>query len=519
VDAIRLIFLDEDITSSYVEPPEVKEEFLRLAKVQRDKIEQAAELQARHEGVFTTHDRDSFLQEAKKRKAAFEKSKVKFLGLFKIKARERPEKKIETAYKKEVQDVVKERRKQIGKGQTNIDIDNFSTDANETNYNDQDAASVEVKSFWRTAIDKFLNLFFGGGVKHDSFLSKDVVIGTNLLSQENIIRMSKDNYYEKSAIDTTLLTKESIKLRNILRGKSTSKRKSFLIGPIANLMVRNISSWLIKRFPNFFEVMYNGIRLANLKMLSSTYVNVMVFCCILSLIIGTLLSFVVFGLIGLPFIVVFVRALFFGIIASTITFAIFYGYPFNRIKERRRNIKTNISFAISHMAAVSGSGVPPFSMFQLLAQSPEYGEVTVEIQRVVDYCNLFGYDLIISIRSVAATTPSPDLKEFLSGLVSSIESGGDLKTYLIEKSKDAFSSYELERQKFNEIISTYSDIYTGILIAAPLFFISALALIGLLGGQVGGINIKILVGVGIYVVIPVMNIAFILFLEMTQPEV
>jgi len=362
-------------------------------------------------------------------------------------------------------------------------------------------------------------MLFGDKIDSQSFLSKDVTIGTSLLTQEKISRISKDNYYEKAKVDLNLLTKESIKLRNVLRGKESSKRNIFLIGTLANLSVRNISSWLIKTFPNFFELMYNGIRLANIKMLSNTYVNVMVFSCLISIIAGFILSAGFFLSMGLPLFVVFVRSFVFSLILCILTFSAFYGYPFNRIKERRRNIKTNLSFAISHMAAVSGGDVPPFTMFELLAQSPEYGEVTIEMQRIVDYCNLFGYDMMISIRSVVATTPSPELKEFLSGLVSCIESGGQIKNYLIESSKNSFVSYQLERQKFNEVISTYSDIYTGILIAAPLFFVSALSMVGLLGGQIGGFNVKFLIGAGIYFVIPVLNVGFIIFLEATQPEV
>jgi len=104
-------------------------------------------------------------------------------------------------------------------------------------------------------------------------------------------------------------------------------------------------------------------------------------------------------------------------------------------------------------------------------------------------------------------------------MISNIESGSELKIYMNEKSKEALLEYELERQKFTETISTYSDIYTGILIAAPLFFVSALSLVSILGGVVGSIPIDTLIVMGTYVVIPLLNIMFIIFLQLTQPEV
>ncbi|MBI2143400.1 hypothetical protein HYU20_03595, partial [Candidatus Woesearchaeota archaeon] len=80
-------------------------------------------------------------------------------------------------------------------------------------------------------------------------------------------------------------------------------------------------------------------------------------------------------------------------------------------------------------------------------------------------------------------------------------------------------TYNLERQRYNETVSTYSDIYTGLLIAAPLFFIASMALVNLLGGSLGGLGVDVVMAVGAYVVIPLLNVGFLLFLQFTQPEV
>ena len=137
----------------------------------------------------------------------------------------------------------------------------------------------------------------------------------------------------------------------------------------------------------------------------------------------------------------------------------------------------------------------------------------------MDYIDLFGYDLITSIRSVSSSTPSPRFKDFLEGIISTIETGGDLKAYLAQKSSEAMLSYKLERKKYTEAISMYSDIYTGILVAAPLFFVAALSMVSILGGTIGGVDIDILVALGTYAVIPILNLFFIIFLEINQPQV
>ena len=61
--------------------------------------------------------------------------------------------------------------------------------------------------------------------------------------------------------------------------------------------------------------------------------------------------------------------------------------------------------------------------------------------------------------------------------------------------------------------------YTGVLIAAPLFFVAALSLVSMLGGQVGGVDVNVIIVVGTYLVIPVMNLVFMMFLSVSQPDI
>ena len=84
--------------------------------------------------------------------------------------------------------------------------------------------------------------------------------------------------------------------------------------------------------------------------------------------------------------------------------------------------------------------------------------------------------------------------------------------------EDTMNTYRLERKKYVETLSTYSDIYTGILIAAPLLFMVTLAIINILGGVIAGLSVGTLALFGTYIVIPFLNIVFILFLNIVQPE-
>ncbi len=158
-------------------------------------------------------------------------------------------------------------------------------------------------------------------------------------------------------------------------------------------------------------------------------------------------------------------------------------------------------------------------MFKLISHSSEYGEISIEIEKVTNYITFFGYDILTALKAVAITTPSDDFKEFIDGFVSTVETGGDLKDFLKQKSSETLINYRLERQKYVESLGTYSDIYTGVLIAAPLFFVTALSLVAVLGGTIGGMSVNTIITLGTYLVIPGLNLLFLIFLEINQPEI
>jgi archaeal flagellar protein FlaJ len=348
------------------------------------------------------------------------------------------------------------------------------------------------------------------------FLSKETAISSSLL---RFTKKEVESEKINAEFSETLLEKQAKQIRTILSGKKVTIYNPTSLGYFANLSVRRISLFFMDQFPDFFKNLYLNLRYANIKLLSNTYVNIMFFMSILGFFLFVPISFVFFVIQSPLFLIALAKSFVLGLIFSGLIFAGFYLYPQMRIKNRIRSINTNLPFAIDHMSSVTASGVPPATMFKLIADSKEYGEVSFEIEKISNYIDLFGYDLITAIRTVAITTPSPQFKEFFEGMINTIEAGGDLKNYLSEKSKEALLSYRLERQKYVEAIATYSDMYIGILIAAPLFFISTLALVSMLGGSVGGMAVDTLIALGTYLVIPVLNILFIVFLELNQPQV
>src|SRR3989344_1217750 len=310
-----------------------------------------------------------------------------------------------------------------------------------------------------------------------------------------------DDLGKSAHISPTLLVREAEHIRKIMEQKRALKLyKPSIIGTMSNLFVRRISYGLISSFPNFFREYYNNLRYSNIKILSNTYVNISVFITLIALFGSLIIYPIITALQGSSGFMILSKTIFMSALTSLAVFMGFYLYPILKTKDRVRSIRTNLPFAINHLAAVSASGIPPNIMFKLIAQTDEYGEICEESRKIDQLITIFGYDLLNAIKSIASTTPSKFFKEFLESMASTVESGGDLQKYLEEKSKEAMIDYELERQKYIESVATYSDIYTGILIAAPLFFVSALSLISVLGGGIGGVSVDLIIAMGTYAV-------------------
>ncbi len=291
-----------------------------------------------------------------------------------------------------------------------------------------------------------------------------------------------------------------------------------VIGRVASTFCKGITSSLTSSYPRFFGSVAQNLRSSGIKMLSHTYISAIVFLAVLIGAATGVLAALLALATGKHIILVFASAILAFITAAGVSFIIGAVYPSSVVQHRRKQIKNDLPFVLIHMSAVAGSGAKPEAIFRLIASSGEYKGVEAEIKKIVNYINLFGYDISTALKTVARTTPSPEFRDLLTGLVSTIESGGSLKSYLKSMADDVMNTYQQERKRYVEILGTYSDIYTAILIAAPLLFMVTLAIINAIGGEIGGFTVRTIALIGIYGVLPFLNIAYVLFLNITQTE-
>jgi flagellar protein FlaJ len=276
-----------------------------------------------------------------------------------------------------------------------------------------------------------------------------------------------------------------------------------------NFYIR-ISTKLFKKptqriFP-YFKDLADDLKAANMPLITTTYISMMLFSTSLCFMLGILLS-LVFGLSYLWSILVLPLMCFF----------LFYTYPSAKSSEIDKRINYELPFATIHMGAIAGSNIGPVKLFEIIGSSEEYPNVGFELKKVLNQVVVFGYNVSNSLKNVASRTRNTKLAELLGGIATNINSGGELKSYLEKKSESFLVDYKLERKQYIDLATTFLDIYISVLIAAPLILILLLVIMNLIGTGFSGLGINSLVFIGV-ILIAIMNIIFIVVLNLKQPE-
>jgi len=280
-----------------------------------------------------------------------------------------------------------------------------------------------------------------------------------------------------------------------------------------------IFGWLPKKYPEINKPLKSILPKSGLRISTRSYVSTV---CLTSFIVYSLslitLLILNVTILKLNIFLKILSVIFIPLVTGMITFVLVFFYPYQKAMSRSRSIETNLPFAIAHMGAIAASGIPPSAIFKLLSEFKEYDALSKEMEKIVRNIEVFGLDPLSSMKEVAKRTPSEKFKQLLLGLASTIEGGGDLKTYLKNAGQQSLFTWRMRREKYLQQLSAYAEFYTGLLIAAPLFIISLFSVMYMIQPEMGGFDILQLMKLSVYLLVPVLNLGFLMFLQATQIE-
>jgi len=283
-------------------------------------------------------------------------------------------------------------------------------------------------------------------------------------------------------------------------------------------LATTLFSGIVDKYSDLFIIIKENLPKADMKIAFRTYMSTVLLTTVIVYLvsifaIGIALLFIKSSLILSIAYIAFIPMTSAMIILLSLTF-----YPVQRASSRKKNIESNLPFVLTHMGAISGSGVPPYVIFRLISQFSEYGELAKEMGKIVRNIDQFGIDPLTAVKEVAEKTPSDSLREVLLGFVTTTESGGNMKIFLKSAGDQALFEWRNRRERFLQQLSAYAEFYTGILIAAPLFIIALFSVLNQIQPEFSGYNILSLMKMSIYIIVPVLNGAFLMFLGGVEVE-
>lgn len=316
----------------------------------------------------------------------------------------------------------------------------------------------------------------------------------------------KRDFLEQTGLEKEVLKKlkEEVKKEEI----EELKKPSFFV-TFASLVFGKISLDLVRK--GYYEGLKEKLQKANMPFLASGYVSMAFFITFFVLVISVAVA------LALSTSTTIIRNLAIALVLSLGTFVLIINYPSIVASSIKNKIEDELPFAISHMSAIASSRVEPSKIFFVMAKVKEYPCFSREAKKVVNQINLYGYDLVTSLKNVAKNCASEKLSELFGGIATTTKTGGSLVKYLEEKSKDLLLDYKLKREKYIEAVGVMSDIYTALLIAAPLILMLILTIMGFLGSTIAGISISKIALLGTFLII-ILNILFLIFVHLTQPK-
>lgn len=274
------------------------------------------------------------------------------------------------------------------------------------------------------------------------------------------------------------------------------------------------SNWL-KNEP----ILEKKLQQARLRIRPEAYMAYVLMSAMVSIIIGFViiaLYFFIFSSIfqlSIPFLKVLIYLS--PLLLSLMTYMSLMATPSIKAGERKKNLDMNLPYATNFIAAMASANVNPANIFKGLSKQTIYGEVQQEALWIVRDIEILGKDFISALHNAIERSPSTKFQDFLQGIIVTSISGGELKTYFVQKSQAFMNESVIEQKKLLETLGILAETFVIVVVAMPLFLIVMMSVFMMTEGEGGG-SASYLYMI-IFLMIPASQVGFIYAIKSTVP--
>jgi archaeal flagellar protein FlaJ len=290
--------------------------------------------------------------------------------------------------------------------------------------------------------------------------------------------------------------------------KSLKKNKKEQKHALKQIIVKKYTNISLKLFSKIFKdeqknsVLNTKLKMADLKYSAEAYKCLQSMTTIITCIISLMLYYLIFNIVlnHSNWLLYFIGL---SIVNTVVVF--FYFFIIIKMKTSTRHIQTDkeMPFTLSELSVLASTGLTPIKIVRHMAQNAGSPIMKKEFRKIVHKIDIEGKDIVTAFGELAKETPSTNFRENLWDLANMIHQGGDLDMYLRGKADQTMQLRRDIQKEFIEKLTTYSEMYTSLVLVGVLFIGIAAFLLDAMSSSIGGLNAESLLLLLAYGIIPV----------------
>ncbi|KAA0008917.1 MAG: hypothetical protein FE037_01195 [Thermoplasmata archaeon] len=211
------------------------------------------------------------------------------------------------------------------------------------------------------------------------------------------------------------------------------------------------------------------MEMADIRMTYEEYYSMTIITTILVFISSLIASLIIYMLI--PSNITMALVFLLPVISVLSVSSYFLFLPESRANARAKKIDVLLPYAVNFIATMSSAGLSPAEIFKRLSNVDLYDEIQKEFRKIAKEIYLMGVDTITALKHAMERSPSRKFKDFIQGIISTIQSGSDLNMYLKNIVEKYMQLDLMERKKSLESLAVVAEMFVISVIAMPLFLV------------------------------------------------
>lgn len=197
-----------------------------------------------------------------------------------------------------------------------------------------------------------------------------------------------------------------------------------------------------------------NLEAAEIRMYPEAYLSVVGFLFILS-IVATVVA-------------VWLTKIFLLAAAPVVVLLLGYALPIIRARDRAARLDMEAPFMAAYVSVMATGGLSPYVSIKRLKNCELLPHTSKNARRIEVDVQLKGVDPVTAIERSAGQTPSREYRDFLTGYVHTLRTGGDVVHYLVTKTENMFRDLAAKLRTFGERSATLLESYIALVIISTM---------------------------------------------------